>query len=126
PPSEVHRGEVDLRFRLRRGPKGTSVHPMMPAFPAATPAPAPASPTPPAAVERAPSKPLIEIKSPTPGTFYAAGSPDAPPFVQVGSRVTNTTVVGVIEAMKIFNEIQAECAGVIVEINLETQQPVEY
>src|SRR6266568_2360392 len=125
--SEVDLREGDLRIRLRRGPKGITVQPMMSPVPTATPPPAPASSPPtPAAAEKAPSKPLIEIKSPTPGTFYAAPSPDAPPCVQVGSRVTNTTVVGVIEAMKIFNEIQAECAGVIVEINVENQQPVEY
>jgi acetyl-CoA carboxylase biotin carboxyl carrier protein len=66
------------------------------------------------------------IKSPTPGTFYSSPSPDAEPFVRIGSRVTPTTVVCVIEAMKIFNEIQAECSGVITEISVENQQPVEY
>jgi acetyl-CoA carboxylase biotin carboxyl carrier protein len=69
---------------------------------------------------------LIPIKSPTPGTFYKAPSPDAEPFVKVGSRVTPTTVVCMIEAMKIFNEIPAECNGVIAEVLVENQQPVEY
>ena len=73
-----------------------------------------------------PTKPEQLIKSPTPGTFYAAPSPDAEPFVRVGSRVTPTTVVCVIEAMKIFNEIQAECSGVITAVLVENQQPVEY
>jgi acetyl-CoA carboxylase biotin carboxyl carrier protein len=73
-----------------------------------------------------PAKPLNYIKSPTPGTFYAAPSPDAEPFIRVGSRVTPTTVVCIIEAMKIFNEITADCAGTITEIQAENQQAVEY
>jgi acetyl-CoA carboxylase biotin carboxyl carrier protein len=68
----------------------------------------------------------IPITSPTPGTFYAASKPGAPPFVQVGSRVTPTTVVCVIEAMKIFNEITADCTGVVTSILVENQQAVEY
>jgi acetyl-CoA carboxylase biotin carboxyl carrier protein len=71
-------------------------------------------------------KTLTPIKSPTPGTFYSSSSPDAEPFVRVGSRVTPTTVVCLIEAMKIFNEITADCSGVITEICVENQQPVEY
>jgi acetyl-CoA carboxylase biotin carboxyl carrier protein len=74
----------------------------------------------------APAKKLVEIKSPTPGTFYASSSPDAQPFVRVGSKVTPTTVVCLIEAMKIFNEITADCTGAIAEILAENQQPVEY
>ncbi len=66
------------------------------------------------------------IKSPTPGTFYSASSPDAEPFVHVGSRVTPATVVCIIEAMKIFNEITADCTGVIREVLAENQQPVEF
>ena len=73
-----------------------------------------------------PAKALHLIKSPTPGTFYAAASPDAQPFVRVGTRVTPTTVVCIIEAMKIFNEIQAECSGVITEIRADNQSSVEY
>ena len=80
----------------------------------------------PASKPEAAAKNLISVKSPTPGTFYAAASPGAAPFVQVGGRVTPTTVIGVIEAMKIFNEIQAECTGVVAEICVENQQPVEY
>jgi acetyl-CoA carboxylase biotin carboxyl carrier protein len=73
-----------------------------------------------------PSRTLHEIKSPTPGTFYASSSPEAEPFIQVGSHVEPTTVVCLIEAMKIFNEITAECKGVVTEILIENQQPVEY
>jgi acetyl-CoA carboxylase biotin carboxyl carrier protein len=60
------------------------------------------------------------------GTFYAQPSPEAPPYVSVGSRVTPTTVVCQIEAMKIFNEIMAECSGVIREILVKNKEPVEY
>jgi acetyl-CoA carboxylase biotin carboxyl carrier protein len=69
---------------------------------------------------------LHEIKAETPGTFYAAANPGAEPYVRVGSRVTPTTVVGLIEAMKLFNEVAAGCSGVVAEILVENQQPVEY
>lgn len=117
--SEIDLREGDLRIRLRRGAREVVISPP-PAAPASTPPPAPAA-TPEAA---APEFPLI--KSPTPGTFYSASSPDAEPFVRVGSRVTPSTVVCIIEAMKIFSEITADCTGMIKEILVENQQPVEY
>jgi acetyl-CoA carboxylase biotin carboxyl carrier protein len=125
--SEIDLREGDLRIRLRRGPYDLA----MPALPVAQPAapPVPANTPPANAVPAEPArsgKTLIPIKSPTPGTFYKAPSPDAEPFVKVGSRVTPTTVVCMIEAMKIFNEIPAECNGVIAEVLVENQQPVEY
>ena len=117
-------------MRLRRGPLGpvqvgTSPIHVAPAAPAGAIPPAAAAGAP-AEEEAKPSKNLLTIKSPTPGTFYTASSPDAEPFVQVGARVTPTTVVCVIEAMKIFNEITADCNGVITEVLVENQQPVEY
>jgi acetyl-CoA carboxylase biotin carboxyl carrier protein len=122
--SEIDLREGDLRIRLRRGPRGVLPSPVVNAIPAPTPAPAAAAP---AAVDAdKPAKTLLFIKSPTPGTFYTAASPDAEPFVRVGSRVTPTTVVCIIEAMKIFNEIPADCTGVIQEICVENQQAVEY
>ncbi len=66
---------------------------------------------------------MIEIKAPTVGTFYAQEKPGAPPYVVIGSRVTPTTVVGQIEAMKLFNEITAGCNGVIREILVDDKQP---
>lgn len=123
--AEIDLREGDLRIRLRRGPQGVVATPVAAAPAPATPAPAVVM-TAPAAPADKPSKPLIEIKSPTPGTFYAASSPDAPPFVRAGSRVTPTTVVCIIEAMKIFNEIPAECSGVVTDILVENQQAVEY
>jgi acetyl-CoA carboxylase biotin carboxyl carrier protein len=68
----------------------------------------------------------MEIKSPTVGVFYAQREPGSPPFVTVGSRVTPTTVVGLIEAMKVYSDIQAGCSGVIAEVCVENKEPVEY
>ena len=123
--SEIDLREGDLRIRLRRGHDLPAPN-LTVAQPAANPALAVRAAGPPPREPTRPAKPLIPIKSPTPGTFYSAPSPDAEPFVRVGSRVTPTTVVCVIEAMKIFNEIQAECSGVITEVLVENQQPVEY
>jgi len=72
------------------------------------------------------NKNLIEIKSPTPGTFYSQEKPGSPTYVAVGAKVNPKTVVCQIEAMKLFNEIFAECTGTIVEILIENKQPVEY
>jgi len=79
-----------------------------------------------AATAPAINKNLIEIKSPTPGTFYSQEKPGSPPYVAVGAKVNPKTVVCQIEAMKLFNEIAAECTGTIVEILIENKQPVEY
>ncbi len=69
---------------------------------------------------------LQAISSPMVGTFYTAPSPEAPPFVQVGSKVMPDTLVCIIEAMKVFNEIRAEVSGTIEKIPLTNQQAVEY
>jgi acetyl-CoA carboxylase biotin carboxyl carrier protein len=66
------------------------------------------------------------IKSPMVGTFYRSPSPDSKPFIEPGTRVSESSVVCIIEAMKIMNEIQAETKGVVVEILVESGQPVEY
>ena len=95
-------------------------------FPAAGAAPPPSGNAKPDAPAAAPAKKLIEIKSATVGTFYSSPNPDSPPFVRVGSKVAHDTVVCVIEAMKLFNEVMAECSGTIAEILVENQQPVEY
>jgi acetyl-CoA carboxylase biotin carboxyl carrier protein len=84
---------------------------------AETPAPAPKP------VESAPAK---EIVSPMVGTFYRAASPDAPPFIDVGKAVTADTVVCIIEAMKVMNEIKAEISGVIAEVVAENGKPVQF
>lgn len=68
----------------------------------------------------------VEIRSPIVGTFYRAPAPDAPPYVEVGSEVNPDTVVCIIEAMKVMNEIKAEVRGVITEVLVENGMPVEY
>jgi acetyl-CoA carboxylase biotin carboxyl carrier protein len=60
------------------------------------------------------------------GTFYSAASPESPPFVSVGQTITTDTVICIIEAMKVMNEIKAEVSGVIVEILAENGKPVQY
>jgi acetyl-CoA carboxylase biotin carboxyl carrier protein len=67
-----------------------------------------------------------EIKSPMVGTFYAAPSPDAPPYVTAGQEITPDTVVCIIEAMKVMNEIKAEISGVIAEVLAENGKPVQF
>ncbi|PYK31774.1 MAG: acetyl-CoA carboxylase biotin carboxyl carrier protein [Verrucomicrobia bacterium] len=67
-----------------------------------------------------------DIVSPMVGTFYRAGSPDAAPFVDVGTKVTEDTVVCIIEAMKVMNEIKAETNGVIAEVMAENSKPVQF
>ena len=83
-------------------------------------APAGATPAPAAAGN------FKDIASPMVGTFYRAGSPDAPPFVDVGTQVTEDTVVCIIEAMKVMNEIKAETTGVIAEVVAENGKPVQF
>jgi acetyl-CoA carboxylase biotin carboxyl carrier protein len=122
--SEIDLHDGNQRIRLRRG--GRVAMMSAPAPMPAPPHPAAAAPPPKTDGAVAAAKNLIEIKSPTPGTFYAAANPDSPPFVKAGARVTPTTVVCLIEAMKIFNEITADCTGIITEVLVENQQPVEY
>ncbi|MFV9510794.1 acetyl-CoA carboxylase biotin carboxyl carrier protein [Tepidibacillus sp. LV47] len=69
---------------------------------------------------------LHQIKSPMVGTFYRAPAPDAEPYVKVGDRVNEKTIVCIVEAMKLFNEIEAEVKGEIVEVLVENGQLVEY
>jgi acetyl-CoA carboxylase biotin carboxyl carrier protein len=69
---------------------------------------------------------LVKIESPMVGTFYATPNPDSPPFVNVGTPVAPDRVVCIIEAMKIFNEIKAECTGVIHKVLVKSGDPVEF
>ncbi len=123
--------EIDLeweksRIRVRRGATMIASAPI-PTYapPPAAAVPAPSGGEAPASKSAAASG-LLEIKSPMVGTFYSASSPDADPFVKVGSRVAPDTAVCIIEAMKVFNEIQAGVAGVIRAIAVENGAPVEY
>lgn len=69
---------------------------------------------------------LIAIESPMVGTFYSAASPDSPPFIKPGAQVTPDSVVCIIEAMKVFNEIKAEKSGVVEKILVKNGEPVEF
>lgn len=69
---------------------------------------------------------LVAITSPMVGTFYRASSPDSPPYTDVGSEIKEGTVVCIIEAMKLFNEIESEVSGKVVNILVENGKPVEY
>lgn len=96
---------------------------------AAAPAPAPAAPAVAPAAPAAAEEPAVTgtpVTSPMVGTFYRAPNPGAEPFVKVGDRVEVGQTLGIIEAMKLLNEIEAETAGVIKEICVENAQPVEF
>lgn len=114
----------------------TQIMPMAaPAMPVAAPTPAPAAPATPAPVAAAAAAPApaeedtskyLEIKSPMVGTFYRAPSPDKPIYVKVGDSVSEGSPVCIVEAMKLFNEIESEVSGKIVKVLVEDAQPVEY
>lgn len=120
---------------IRRG-AAKAASPVVVAPAIAAQAPVPASPAPAAVQESAPaagpadssgaSSGTETIDSPLVGTFYRAASPEAAPYVNVGDRVTPDTVVAIIEAMKVMNDIKAEKSGVIKEILVENGQPVEF
>jgi acetyl-CoA carboxylase biotin carboxyl carrier protein len=117
-------------FRLKLQ-KGLADQPVMvasaPAAPIVTNGPATA-PAAAAAATSGPSEagPLKDIVSPMVGTFYRSASPDAAPFVDVGTKVNEDTVVCIIEAMKVMNEIKAETSGVIAEVIAENSKPVQF
>jgi acetyl-CoA carboxylase biotin carboxyl carrier protein len=128
----------DLRIRLKKAITQL-VAPVMQALPAAPVAPAPgALSAPPQAAAAAPAAVPVPIqpapaaveehivKSPIVGTFYAASSPDAAPFVQLGDKVKAGQTVCIVEAMKLMNEIEADVSGEVVRILVENGQPVEY
>ena len=96
----------------------------MPAAPAAAQQAAPAAEKPRAADTAADN--LVTIKSPMIGTFYRSSSPGKPPFIEVGDEVNTGKVVCIIEAMKLFNEIESEIKGRIVKVLAEDASPVEY
>jgi len=108
-------------FRLRLQ-KGLVDQPIM----TSTTAPAAATANGPAATASAESASTKDIVSPMVGTFFRAASPDASPFVDVGTKVGEDTVVCIIEAMKVMNEIKAETSGVIAEVVAENSKPVQF
>ncbi|HEY6805487.1 MAG TPA: acetyl-CoA carboxylase biotin carboxyl carrier protein [Pyrinomonadaceae bacterium] len=128
--AELELERENFRVRLRKeGSTYAPVYaePVMTAAPAARPAaPAPAHPGAQAETAASEDQDLHIITSPIVGTFYRSPSPTADVFVKIGSKVEAETVVCIIEAMKLMNEIQAEAGGEIVKIYVENGQPVEY
>ncbi len=133
--------EEGFKLKIRRGASGAPVissqsYGSASPFPAVSaPAPAPvvaapaAAPTPaaaPAPAAAGDEAGVVYVKSPMVGTFYKAASPESKPFAEPGIKVTETSVVCIIEAMKIMNEIQAEVKGTVVEVLVENGSPVEY
>ena len=98
--------------------------PLPVAAPSAAPAPAPASSA--AAAPAGDEAGIVYVKSPMVGTFYKAASPESKAFAEIGTKITEPSVVCIIEAMKIMNEIQSEVKGTVVEILVENGSPVEY
>jgi acetyl-CoA carboxylase biotin carboxyl carrier protein len=130
--SEFELEKQDFKIRLKRGPSnggGTSVSyedaPVLTYVPptvAVAPGTAVGVPTAPAT----PASPELEIKSPMIGTFYRAPSPESASYIEVGAEVNPDTVVCIIEAMKVMNEIKAEAKGVITQVLVENAKPVEF
>ena len=126
--SEFELEKQEFKIRLRRG--GNIIAPTddvvfqtaAPALPLPLPAPS--------AAQALPAAPIasgdVEIKSPMIGTFYRAPSPESAPYVDVGAEVHPETVVCIIEAMKVMNEIKAEVHGVVTQILVENAKPVEF
>jgi acetyl-CoA carboxylase biotin carboxyl carrier protein len=149
---EVEQGDFKLKIKRHasevylQGPQG---YPYAPGA-AAQPAPPPQQPAPQPAAQQPPRQPagqpapgpspsesgesseeaggenLYEMRSPMVGTFYRTPGPDQGPYVKVGDRVEKGQVLCIIEAMKLFNEIESEVAGKIVKIHAEHESPVEY
>lgn len=115
-----------FRLKLEKGPSPQPTAAVPPAAVGPANAAPPAPETTPAAPKAIESVPLREILSPMVGTFYRSASPDVPPFVDVGKTVTDDTVVCIIEAMKVMNEIKAETSGIIAEVLAENGKPVQF
>jgi acetyl-CoA carboxylase biotin carboxyl carrier protein len=126
---EIKEGEETVR--LSRIPKGVAV-----AMPAAAPMPQPAraEAAPQPAPAATPSAPAAEtsmpeghvVTAPMVGTFYASSNPETPPFVKVGQKVKVGDTLGIIEAMKMFNQIEADVAGTVLAVLVTNGQPVEF
>lgn len=136
---ELETGDFKITIKTPNGSQGETIIqqiPMaapvqaMPQMPAAVPAPAPAAPAAAndsgkAAANDDESK-YVTIKSPMVGTFYRSANPESPAFVNVGDSVSSGKVVCIIEAMKLFNEIESEISGKIVKVLVDDASPVEY
>ncbi|HOF18214.1 MAG TPA: acetyl-CoA carboxylase biotin carboxyl carrier protein [Phycisphaerae bacterium] len=120
---DIADGELEIHFKRGGASPAPIAHSMAPMVHAPVTAPIAAAAAPAAAK---PADNLLEVKSPMVGTFYAAPSPDSEPYVAVGQSITDDSVVCIVEAMKVMNEIKAECAGTITEVCVKNAQPVEF
>lgn len=125
--AEIDLRQGEQRIRLRRGPEAVTVA-AMPTMPAAPPPSRGSS----GGGESKVADPVVDdgkatvIRSPMVGTFYSSANPDTPPFVKVGDHVGADTTVCIIEAMKVFNEIPAECSGRIVAVLASNGDAIEF
>lgn len=129
---EVDLERKDFKLSIKKVPPTVQAAPQVvhatvpaaPVAPVAPAAPAPAAENNEAAAPAASN--LVEVKSPMIGTFYRSSSPDKPVFVNVGDSISVGDTICIVEAMKLFNEIEAEVSGKIVKVLVENAQPVEY
>ena len=125
--TEFELEKQEFKIRLKRGGNGTSIATYEEAPNVVyAPVPALAAPQTPSAHAPLPARGELEIKSPMIGTFYRAPSPESASYVEVGTEVNPDTVVCIIEAMKVMNEIKAEAKGVITQAMVENAKPVEF
>ena len=115
--------EKDLKLSVKRG--SLPVVSTLPTVPVSTPTVAPSAPSGTSAGTKAEENVLV-IKAPMVGAFYVAPSPESEPYVKVGSAVRPETTVCILEAMKVMNEVRAECSGEILEVLVQNGAPVEY
>ncbi len=120
---EIHEGEESVRISRASSAAPVMMHAPAPiSAPAPVAAPAVEAPAPAAAAPNTANA----VKSPMVGTFYRSSSPEAPSFIEVGQTVAAGDVICIIEAMKMFNQIEADRSGVVKAILVENGQPVEY
>ncbi|HEX6370525.1 MAG TPA: acetyl-CoA carboxylase biotin carboxyl carrier protein [Longimicrobium sp.] len=126
---EIARGGTKIRINKTPPPAPVAAAAAAPAVaPAAAPAPAPTAAAAPAeaAAPAPPASTLVEIKSPMVGTFYRAPAPEAPAYVELGSRITKGQTLCILEAMKLMNELPSEVNGTVREVCVENGEPVEF
>lgn len=116
--------EKDLKLSVKRG--SLSAAPALSTVPVSTPAVVPSAPSGTSAGTKVEEKDILFIKAPMVGAFYIAPSPESEPYVKVGSVVRPETTVCILEAMKVMNEVHAECTGEILEVLVKNGAPVEY
>ncbi len=130
--SEFELEKQDFKIRLKRGPNGvpqlsgTEENQFQPHIPQMAVGSAAALPGTNSGIAVAGPSNELEIKSPMVGTFYRAPSPESGNYVEVGAEVNSDTIVCIIEAMKVMNEIKAEIKGVITQVLVENAKPVEF